>query len=430
MKEFRKAVFIGINYPDSRSPLLNCVNDARNMLSLIQKRNSLQEYILLTDEDRYSKTLPTRQNILKAFDWLFVDVAEGDNLFIHYSGHGGTVRDPKRIERDGKNETLCPCDYEKSGEIIDDVLNVALVKRAVEGGVNLFVVTDSCHSGSNCDERFSLKEVTAPQQQVVAPPQYQQQLVPQPQYQQHQLVGGFVAPPQPQYVIYQGVHYPYKVFYKRFIEPIDKAVAVLRQRNEYKMREAMMPEYHRSRSRDRDRGLVDWFRKEIDNLYQMMKTNPYIAHLLKTGVPIYPTPEFVGMAAAAVSIIAPPLAPFASAAVPIINSAISALSQNRSRATVKWTSEEDTKMTKYTGKGAFLKLSGCKDEQTSADGFNSRENGALTGCILDFFEKNTSDVSIGDFLFDIRSNLARNRFEQIPQLGSNSPISSDDPLPF
>ena len=445
MKKFAKAVFIGINYPHSRSPLLNCINDAKAMLQLIQKRNDLKEYVLLTD-DETSSTPPTRLNILKAFDWLFKDVEPGSNLFIHYSGHGGSVRDKTGKESDGMNETLCPCDFEKSGEILDDVLNICLVKRAVELGVHLFVITDSCHSGSNCDERYSLKEVkeaVQPQMHVPQPPK--PQYYPQPQMPQY-----YPQPQYPQYVIYNGKHYPYKVFHRKYVQPIDDAVEFLRQRHEHKLRELSMPEYHRSRSRDRDRGVIDWFKKKMDELRGLMKTNPYIAHLLKTGIPIYPKPEFVGFAASVASIAFPPVAPFVGAMSAAYGtaynslggggdsralSAVSAVSTAsvRERGRVKWSNTEDTKMPKYTGTGTFLKLSGCRDEQTSADGYNSRENGALSGCILDFFEGAASSdmrVPIGDFLYEIRSRLLKNRFEQIPQLGSNASISADDEFPI
>jgi hypothetical protein len=102
-----------------------------------------------------------------------------------------------------------------------------------------------------------------------------------------------------------------------------------------------------------------------------------------------------------------------------------------SRATdSKWSCEEDTKMNMYKGKGTFIKLSGCKDDQTSADGFVNMENGAMTGCIITLFKNKPGKLTIGEFLFNIRNMLAQNRFEQVPQIGSNNVIDSSAVLPF
>lgn len=487
MQKFRKAVFIGINYPNSRSPLLNCINDAKNMRDLIRSRGGFDEHLFLSDENLVGATLPsvgtdgavdaddhnimpTKHNIFAAFDWLFDGVKEGDHLFIHYSGHGGSVRDPVRKESDGKNETLCNCDYEKVGEIIDDELNVKLVKRAVELGVHLFVITDSCHSGSNCDERFCMKEESPLKPQQV--PQYPQPQYPQPQYPQQfpqypqyvsQPYGGPSPygppqpPPQPQYVIYQGKHYPYHVFQKRFIDPINEAAEFLKKRREHKLRMAYLPEYQRARERSRDRGLIEWFKKKLAELNEDMKTNPFIAHLMKTGIPIYPKPEYISYAVKAISAVGmigsiafPPAAPIFGALAASASAAAQAYGNHMSTASApvstsdletprgvrnvretKWSNTEDSKMPKYSGKGTFLKLSGCRDEQTSADGYNDRENGAMSGAILELFEKRRdATLTIGDFLFQIRSKLMMHRFEQVPQMGSNTPIDSSQILPL
>lgn len=489
MQKFRKAVFIGINYPNSRSPLLNCINDAKNMRDLIRSRGGFDEHLFLSDDsvnggasaslptdDDNHNIMPTKHNIFAAFDWLFDGVKEGDHLFIHYSGHGGSVRDPARKESDGKNETLCNCDYEKVGEIIDDELNVKLVKRAVELGVHLFVITDSCHSGSNCDERFCMKEESPKVQPTVTqyphapiaqypqyppqtpqlPPMYPQQF-PQQQFILSSPYGP--PPPQPQYVIYQGKHYPYHVFQKRFIDPINEAAEFLKKRREHKLRMAYLPEYQRARERSRDRGLIEWFKKKLAELNEDMKTNPFIAHLMKTGIPIYPKPEYISYAVNAInavgmigSIAFPPAAPiFGAISAAAQAYAASAPSVNVNTVSVpsvpqsdletprsvrnvretKWSNTEDSKMPKYSGKGTFLKLSGCRDEQTSADGYNDRENGAMSGAILELFEKRRNDqITIGDFLFQIRSKLMMHRFEQVPQMGSNTPIDSSQILPL
>jgi hypothetical protein len=61
------------------------------------------------------------------------DAQPGDALFVHYSGHGGNVRDTNGDEADGYDETLVPLDYERAGQIIDDLILAELVLPLPEG---------------------------------------------------------------------------------------------------------------------------------------------------------------------------------------------------------------------------------------------------------------------------------------------------------
>ena len=55
------------------------------------------------------------------------------------------------------NESLCPCDYERAGQIMDDQLNIALV-RALPVGATLHCVVDACHSGTALDLPYVTKK--------------------------------------------------------------------------------------------------------------------------------------------------------------------------------------------------------------------------------------------------------------------------------
>lgn len=96
---------------------------------------------------------PTRENILAAMRWLVSGCRRGDSLVFHFSGHGSQLSDEDGDELDGHDETLWPVDYRKSGVIVDDIVNAALV-RPLPGGVTLHAVVDACHSGSALDLPF------------------------------------------------------------------------------------------------------------------------------------------------------------------------------------------------------------------------------------------------------------------------------------
>ncbi|KAL3775578.1 hypothetical protein ACHAWO_003758 [Cyclotella atomus] len=149
-----KSLLIGINYTGTRAALKGCQNDALNMQKLLQQNgfpNDGSHMLLLTDDrNRGNEYQPTSSNILKAFQWLLKDVQKGDVLFFHFSGHGGQVPDKSGMEADGCNETLVPLDYNRSGQISDDVLWGSLVYPLPEG-VRLTALMDMCHSGTGLD---------------------------------------------------------------------------------------------------------------------------------------------------------------------------------------------------------------------------------------------------------------------------------------
>lgn len=67
--------------------------------------------------------------------------------FLHYSGHGGQVRDPTGNRPSGVLDTICPVDFQTSGQIDSDILHEHLVS-ALPPNSTLFVILDCCHSGS------------------------------------------------------------------------------------------------------------------------------------------------------------------------------------------------------------------------------------------------------------------------------------------
>lgn len=58
---------------------------------------------------------PTRLNIITAFKNLVNHSADGDTVFLHFSGHGGKTIDLNGDEDDGYDETLIPVDFRTHG---------------------------------------------------------------------------------------------------------------------------------------------------------------------------------------------------------------------------------------------------------------------------------------------------------------------------
>ena len=119
--------------PDN-GQLAGCENDARSMQAIA------------TSQGYTTTTLLTSQATSAAVISEIVNAANtlesGDILLLTYSGHGGEVPDPTGTEPSGKNQTWVLYDR----MVIDDEL-YALWGR-FQGGVRIFVLSDSCHSGT------------------------------------------------------------------------------------------------------------------------------------------------------------------------------------------------------------------------------------------------------------------------------------------
>ena len=145
----RRALLIGIDEYTHVHPLVGPVNDAQAMRSFISGD------LGYTDSDirMLLNAEATRDNILETFeDWLIDGTAEGDQVFVFFSGHGFRQPDEDGDEADRYDETLVPVDVRMaadgafSGMITDDEMAVLMNRLA---GREVQVVVDACHSGTS-----------------------------------------------------------------------------------------------------------------------------------------------------------------------------------------------------------------------------------------------------------------------------------------
>lgn len=148
-----RTLCIGINYTNIPSlKLFGCINDAINVQSIMRKfYPKCKEHNLITDN---TAVKPTRENILKAIDWLVKDLKPGQNVFFHYSGHGGRVPDQSNDEITGLDSCIHPYSENVIETISDDELRIRLAEK-IPVGCKCFVVLDCCHSGTAMDLRYN-----------------------------------------------------------------------------------------------------------------------------------------------------------------------------------------------------------------------------------------------------------------------------------
>lgn len=126
---------IGINdYRGSDNDLQGCVNDARDLAALFAFADSRK---LLLD------SAATRAGVLRAVATLLKKLQPHDFGILTFSGHGTYAPDEDGDEDDFRDEALVCQDLQL---IYDDEFHGILTAR--EKTSKLFVVTDSCHSGT------------------------------------------------------------------------------------------------------------------------------------------------------------------------------------------------------------------------------------------------------------------------------------------
>ncbi|OJJ72521.1 hypothetical protein ASPBRDRAFT_543120 [Aspergillus brasiliensis CBS 101740] len=88
-------------------------------------------------------------NIIGALKAILTECKSGDQVFIHYSGHGGRAPTlwPKVKGERAHDESLIPCDIRCGGNFLRDVELGWLLHQMTEAGLMVTIVLDCCYSG-------------------------------------------------------------------------------------------------------------------------------------------------------------------------------------------------------------------------------------------------------------------------------------------
>ena len=136
------SLHIGLNAVDPKQysgwdgRLTACEFDANDMQALAKSQGFTKITKRLTKK-------AIRSRVLADIKAAAAKLKRNDIFFLTYSGHGGQVPNTGHdLEPDGFDETWCLYD----GELIDDELYTAL--KQFVSGVRIFVLSDSCHSGT------------------------------------------------------------------------------------------------------------------------------------------------------------------------------------------------------------------------------------------------------------------------------------------
>lgn len=145
----KSGFLVGINdYPGSQNDLQGCINDSTNVYDILVKYYGFAP----SDITLLSNKRATRKAIIDGLQKLVESAVSQDVLVFHYSGHGSQIRDMEGDElKDGKDEIICPWDFDWEGKYIKDD-DLAGLFGELKKGVHLEVILDSCHSGTGTRE--------------------------------------------------------------------------------------------------------------------------------------------------------------------------------------------------------------------------------------------------------------------------------------
>lgn len=144
------SIHIGLNrvsmkhYSSRVTPLNSCEQDAMDMQTIALSQNFKSSFLLLSEN-------ATREAVKTMITLASQELSAGDMLLLTYSGHGGFVLDRSGDEEDRLDETWCLY----NGQLLDDELKQ--LWTLFDEGVRIFVLSDSCHSGTVLKASVSLE---------------------------------------------------------------------------------------------------------------------------------------------------------------------------------------------------------------------------------------------------------------------------------
>jgi Caspase domain len=92
---------------------------------------------------------PTYDNLVAGFRWLGQVARPGEQVLVHYSGHGGraTTSLPEVKGEEGLDECLVPHDFARARRYLRDTEIQVLLRELVDARVQVTLVFDCCHAG-------------------------------------------------------------------------------------------------------------------------------------------------------------------------------------------------------------------------------------------------------------------------------------------
>ncbi|MEM7052464.1 MAG: caspase family protein [Acidobacteriota bacterium] len=150
------ALLVGIDHYRPRPPahlafpdLGGCCRDVATVAAMLraERAGAPRRIIELTSPNDDSQApLPTYENIIRSWRALLAQAHPGDQLLVHFSGHGSRV--PSWTPGKEVDEALVPCNVgNPEARYLRDVEVLYLLEETLRHDVHPTLVLDSCHAG-------------------------------------------------------------------------------------------------------------------------------------------------------------------------------------------------------------------------------------------------------------------------------------------
>lgn len=160
----KRVVIVGCNYAGQSGTLRAGVSDAQHWARFFTKKCGVVEtdIRLLTDSSEvFMKSerecaVATRDNIMRALQWLTTRSASGDQIFFVFCGHGVQVVVEEFAGQRLCENSLAPTDVMADGGAQPRVISDSDVHKAllnVPSGAQATLIYDGCHAGSPLDRQ-------------------------------------------------------------------------------------------------------------------------------------------------------------------------------------------------------------------------------------------------------------------------------------
>jgi hypothetical protein len=159
----KRVVVVGCNYPGKTGSLRAGVADAQQWARFFTRRCGVSEkdIRLLTDiSEVYTQSdsetaVATKDNIMRALQWLTARSATGDQVFFVFCGHGVQVVAEEFAGNRLCENSIAPTDVGadgKSPRVVSDS-EVHSILQVMPSGAQATLIYDSCHAGSPLDRQ-------------------------------------------------------------------------------------------------------------------------------------------------------------------------------------------------------------------------------------------------------------------------------------
>jgi len=138
-----RAVIIGINNYENHGPLPNCLNDASEVKSVLERNYGFTNTITFSEKESTKKNI---DRLLESISSDHNEFSDNVRLVFFFSGHG---RYKKNYDRDGNHRRegfIIPIEAEKN--YADYVSFESITKAVVSSHLrSILLIFDSCYSG-------------------------------------------------------------------------------------------------------------------------------------------------------------------------------------------------------------------------------------------------------------------------------------------